>query len=140
MWVGSKKLRRQSEPEGQFRSRSYDAASGIVYERVQARNPTYPPFWSPAGQPFTSKKNRTCLASPVRKVFSSKAHFGFFGNLAFLLSGTVFTTIGVVIGDTFRRFVIPDTYFTTFYLPIQKRLKITPSKSSDENWPVMLDS
>lgn len=46
-------------------------------------------------------------------VFSSKAHFGFFGNLAFLLSGTVFSTIGVAIGDTFRRFVIPDAYFTT---------------------------
>ena len=45
--------------------------------------------------------------------FSSKSHLGFFGNLAFLLSGTVFTTIGVVIGDTFRRFVIPDAYFTT---------------------------
>ena len=33
------------------------------------------------------------------------------GNIAFLISGTIFTTIGVFIGDTFRRFVIPDAYF-----------------------------
>jgi hypothetical protein len=28
----------------------------------------------------------------------------------------------------------------TAYLPMQKRLKITPSRSSDENSPVMLES
>jgi hypothetical protein len=46
-------------------------------------------------------------------VFSSKIHLGFFGCIAYLLSGTVFTTIGVFLGDTIRRFVIPDSVFTT---------------------------
>lgn len=46
-------------------------------------------------------------------VFSSKAHLGFFGNLALLISGTLFTTIGVFLGDTLRRFVLPDAYFTS---------------------------
>jgi hypothetical protein len=33
--------------------------------------------------------------------------------LAFLLSATFFTTIGVHLGDAFRRFVKPDMIFTS---------------------------
>ncbi len=46
-------------------------------------------------------------------IFSPKSHLGFFGNIALLISGTIFTTIGVFVGDAFRRFVMPDAYFTT---------------------------
>jgi hypothetical protein len=46
-------------------------------------------------------------------IFSSKIHIGFFGCLSLLISGTIFTTIGVVIGDVFRRFALPDAYLTT---------------------------
>ena len=53
------------------------------------------------------------LVFTVIAIFSSKLHLGFLGSIAFLLSGTIFTTIGVVIGDTIRRFVMPDAYFTT---------------------------
>lgn len=38
MWLGSKKLRRQSEKEGHFLSKSYDAASGKVCDGSEARN------------------------------------------------------------------------------------------------------
>ena len=41
-------------------------------------------------------------------VFSSKPGLGFFGDLAALVFGTVFTGIGVVIGDAVCRFVRPD--------------------------------
>jgi hypothetical protein len=46
-------------------------------------------------------------------VFSPKIHIGFFGCLALLVSGTFFTTIGVVIGDAVRRFVRPDIMLTS---------------------------
>jgi len=45
-------------------------------------------------------------------LFSSRVSIGFFGHIALLLSGTIFTTLGVASGDTFRRFVLPDAYFT----------------------------
>lgn len=46
-------------------------------------------------------------------IFSKSVHIGFFGYVACLLSLTIFPTIGVFLGDTFRRFVLPDAYFTT---------------------------
>lgn len=46
-------------------------------------------------------------------VFSPSVRLGFFGFVAFLLAGTVFTTIGVSVGDAFRRFVMPDAYFVS---------------------------
>lgn len=46
-------------------------------------------------------------------VFSPSVRLGFFGFAAFLLVGTVFTTIGVSVGDVFRRFVMPDAYITS---------------------------
>ncbi|MGE5621523.1 MAG: hypothetical protein ACM3VY_00710 [Candidatus Bathyarchaeota archaeon] len=41
-------------------------------------------------------------------VFSSKIHLGFFGYFAMLVFGTLFTTLGVSLGDAFRRFTRPD--------------------------------
>lgn len=46
-------------------------------------------------------------------VFSSKVQWGPLGYVALLISGTVFTTIGVMAGDVIRRFVMPDVYFTS---------------------------
>jgi len=46
-------------------------------------------------------------------VFSSRIHLGFFGYLLMLLFGTLFTTIGVTVGDAFRHFVKPDIVFAT---------------------------
>lgn len=46
-------------------------------------------------------------------VFSSKVHLGFFGNIALFLSGAIFTTIGVVIGDAIRHFVAPDAFLSS---------------------------
>lgn len=53
------------------------------------------------------------LALTLVAVFSSKVHLGFFGNIALLLSGTFFTTIGVVIGDAFRHFAMPDAFLSS---------------------------
>lgn len=49
----------------------------------------------------------------VVAIFSSKVQWGFFGYVALLISGSLFTTIGVALGDAFRRFVMPDIYFTS---------------------------
>jgi hypothetical protein len=54
-------------------------------------------------------------------VFSEKVHIGFFGNIALLVGGTLFTTIGVVIGDAFRRFVMPDSFFSSGALDAFKK-------------------
>lgn len=53
------------------------------------------------------------LALTVIALFSSSVHLGFFGYIAFLISGTFFTTIGVSIGDAFRRFTMPDAILTS---------------------------
>jgi|GEM_PF-867868 len=53
------------------------------------------------------------LAISLLLLFSGKAHVGFLGHVAWLLSGTVFTTIGVSIGEAIRRFVQPDMILTT---------------------------
>jgi hypothetical protein len=53
------------------------------------------------------------LVFTLLAAFSSAVHVGFFGHLASLISLTLFPTIGVFVGDTFRRFVVPDAYFTT---------------------------
>lgn len=44
----------------------------------------------------------------VVAIFSSRVHIGFFGYLAMPIVGTFCTTVGVAIGDAFRRFVKPD--------------------------------
>jgi hypothetical protein len=46
-------------------------------------------------------------------VFSPKVNIGFFGNVALLLSGTFFTTIGVALGDLFRRIARPDIFLSS---------------------------
>jgi hypothetical protein len=46
-------------------------------------------------------------------VFSPKVHLGFFGNISLLLSGTFFTTIGVALGDLFRRIARPDLFLSS---------------------------
>lgn len=56
-------------------------------------------------------------------VFSSDIKLGFFGNIALLITLTIFTTIGVFIGDVLRRFTMPDAMLTsgmadTFYKKI----------------------
>lgn len=51
------------------------------------------------------------LVLTVFSLFSKSIHIGFFGYILMLLFGTVFTTIGVAIGDAFRRFVMPDLLF-----------------------------
>lgn len=48
------------------------------------------------------------LIFTLLSIFSSRVHLGFFGNVALLVVGTIFTTIGVFIGDSFRLFVMPD--------------------------------
>ena len=56
-------------------------------------------------------------------VFSSKVHLGFFGFIAFFIVGSIFTTIGVVVGDVLRRMAMPDAYLTTgFADSIKKRV------------------
>lgn len=55
--------------------------------------------------------------------FSSNVHLGFFGYIALFIVGSIFTTIGVVIGDVFRRAAMPDAYLTTgFSDSIKKRI------------------
>lgn len=58
-----------------------------------------------------------CLAIMILfalvSIFSSKVHIGFWGNIIFLIAGTILTTIGVAIGDAFRRFVMPDSFFAS---------------------------
>jgi hypothetical protein len=51
-------------------------------------------------------------------MFSSRSHLGFFGNIATLVFGTVFTTIGVAVGDAIRRFVKPDVLFASSAIDI----------------------
>lgn len=46
-------------------------------------------------------------------VFSPKSHLGFFGYIALFIVGSVFTTIGVIVGDEFRRFVHPDAIMSS---------------------------
>lgn len=53
------------------------------------------------------------LAFTALAIFSPKIHLGFFGTLAFLIVGSVFTTIGVSAGDVIRRFVMPDAYLVS---------------------------
>lgn len=53
------------------------------------------------------------LLLTVIMVLSSKSHLGFFGNFAFLIAVSFFTTIGVVIGDTFCRFTKPDIFLSS---------------------------
>ena len=48
------------------------------------------------------------LVVVLTMVFSSKPGLGFCGDLAALVFGTLFTGIGVVIGDAVCRFVRPD--------------------------------
>lgn len=49
----------------------------------------------------------------VMMIFSSRIHIGFMGYLSALIFGTLFTSCGVVIGDVFRRFVMPDLVFVS---------------------------
>lgn len=49
----------------------------------------------------------------VMMIFSSRIHIGFMGDLSALIFGTLFTSCGVVIGDMFRRFVMPDLVFAS---------------------------
>lgn len=44
----------------------------------------------------------------LKMMFSSSAGLGFFGDLATLVFGTLFTGIGVVAGDAICRFTRPD--------------------------------
>lgn len=53
------------------------------------------------------------LCFTLMSIFSSRIHIGFFGNLALLVFGSLFTTLGVALGDAFRRFTMPDLYVTT---------------------------
>lgn len=53
------------------------------------------------------------LAITAIAVFSPKIHIGFFGCVALLVAGSIFTTIGVFVGDAVRRFVMPDAYFVS---------------------------
>ena len=50
--------------------------------------------------------------------FSSRSHLGFIGNISTLIFGTVFTTIGVAVGDAIRRFVKPDVLFASSAIDI----------------------
>ena len=68
-----------------------------------------------------------CLAIAVVvtviSIFHPDTRLGLFGNIALLIALTVFTTIGVVIGDVLRRFTMPDAMLTsgmadTFYKKI----------------------
>lgn len=62
-------------------------------------------------------------ALSIAAAFSSKIHFGFFGYVALFVSGSVLTTIGVVVGDLLRRMAMPDMYFTKgFGDSIKKRI------------------
>jgi hypothetical protein len=45
----------------------------------------------------------------VGAIFSPKFHYGFFGVVILFVAGTLFTTIGVIIGEKFRDFTMPDT-------------------------------
>lgn len=57
-------------------------------------------------------------ALTILVMFSSRSHLGFFGNIATLVFGTAFTTIGVVVGDAIRRFVKPDVLFASSAIDI----------------------
>lgn len=62
-------------------------------------------------------------ALAIGAAFSSKIHWGFFGYIALFISGSVLTTVGVVVGDVLRRMAMPDLYFTKgFADSIQKRI------------------
>lgn len=59
----------------------------------------------------------------IAMVFSSKSHLGFFGYIAFFLSGSIFTTIGVAVGDLLRNMAMPDFYMTKNFMDsIKKRI------------------
>lgn len=59
----------------------------------------------------------------IGAVFSSKVHLGFFGYIAMFLSGSIFTTIGVVVGDFLRNMAMPDFYTTRGFMDsIKKRI------------------
>ncbi len=59
----------------------------------------------------------------IMAAFSSEIHWGFFGYVALFISGSVLTTIGVIVGDVLRRMAMPDMYFTKgFADSIQKRI------------------
>lgn len=45
--------------------------------------------------------------------FSPKFHLGFFGLIAFFLISSIFTTIGMIIGDIFCRFAKPDIFISS---------------------------
>ena len=56
-------------------------------------------------------------------LFTPKVHLGFFGFIALFIAGSIFTTIGVVVGDVLRRIAMPDAYLTTgFADSIKKRI------------------
>lgn len=55
--------------------------------------------------------------------FSSGVHLGFFGFIALFIAGSIFTTIGVVIGDVLRNVAMPDAYLTSgFADSIKKKI------------------
>jgi hypothetical protein len=59
----------------------------------------------------------------IAAAFSSKVQWGFFGYTALFISGSVFTTIGVAVGDVLRRMAMPDLYLTkNFADSIKKRI------------------
>ncbi|MEH6459728.1 hypothetical protein [Chitinimonas sp. JJ19] len=46
-------------------------------------------------------------------VFSSRVHIGFFGYVAMLVFGTLFTGTGAFLGDMFRHFTRPDLIWSS---------------------------
>lgn len=56
-------------------------------------------------------------------IFSPKVQLGFFGYIALFVSGSIFTTIGALVGNALRRLAMPDLYFTRgFADSIKKRI------------------
>ncbi|MGL5488622.1 MAG: hypothetical protein ACRDC6_20355 [Shewanella sp.] len=53
------------------------------------------------------------LSMALLTIFKSNVELGFWGWIAFILSGTLFMTIGSFIGGVFLSFVRPDAYFTS---------------------------
>lgn len=46
---------------------------------------------------------------------------GFWGGILFIVFATLFTTIGVFIGDALRRFAMPDAFFSTGFVDTIKQ-------------------
>ena len=46
---------------------------------------------------------------------------GFWGGILFIIFATIFTTIGVFIGDALRRFAMPDAFFSTGFVDTIKQ-------------------